>query len=210
MKKLLLICLLISFTSCTDKSKESNKLVSNKNTTYVDSPFVQEYHEGFLIDKNNNNANDVRAIQPDNNNHIWIATKDGVYRKESENSLWNLMILGSDQGPAYDVSVDKNNNIWVATWNGVYTNKSGKLEKSEGPKPPIAKVVGANEGVYALGPHGVWLFKNDTWEKKNYKLARSIRGVISDNNEGLWVGTDVGLYHCNDSETKIYKKNKIY
>jgi ligand-binding sensor domain-containing protein len=61
------------------------------------------------------------------------------------------------------------------------------------------------EGVYALGPYGVWQYKNNEWEKKKYDIARSVRDAVSDSNEGLWVATDVGLYHCKDIQTELYQ-----
>ena len=88
--------------------------------------------------------------------------------KKQGHPQWKLMISGSDQGPAYDVKIDGSSVVWVAAWNGIYNNLSGKLEKMEGPEPPLAKVVIAGEGVYALGPYGIWLYQNNSWEKKKY------------------------------------------
>ena len=207
MNRLFLFAISILLISCNDKLDEANKSTSDVSTVYIDKPFVQEVHEGFIVNKNDAGANDVRAIQPDNSNNIWIATKNGVYQKEPESRDWELMIQGGDQGPAYDVEIDKKGKVWIATWNGVYSNKSGKLEKIEGPKPPLAKVVNAKEGIYVLGPYGIWLYKNNAWEKKNYATARSIRVALSDEAGGLWIGTDVGLYYCNDEETKLYREN---
>jgi len=207
MKKLFLFALFIILVSCNDKQVATNKSTPDKATVYIDKPFVQEYHEGFLIRENDAGANDVRAIQPDNNNNIWIASRGGVYKKEATSREWQLMIKGLDHGPAYDVKLDNSGKVWIATWNGVYSNKSGNLEKIEGLKPPIAKVVSAKEGVYALGPYGIWLYKNDAWEKKDYPTARSIRAALSDEAGGLWIGTDVGLYHCKDQETTLYREN---
>ncbi len=207
MNKLFLFAILILHISCNDKSNESDKSIADKSTVYVDKPFVQEFHEGFLIDITNREANNIRSIQSDNHDNIWIATKGGVYKKKLGSRDWELMIHGLDQGPAYDMELDDKGKIWVATWNGVYSNKSGKLVKIEGPKSPLAKVVNAKEGIYALGPYGIWLFKNKTWEKKNYTTARSMRAALSDDNGGLWIGTDVGLYYCKDEKTVVYRGN---
>ncbi len=38
-------------------------------------------------------------------------------------------------------------------------------------------------------------------EKKEYPIARSIRDAISDNQGGLWIGSDVGLFHSAPTET---------
>ncbi len=207
MKILQLIALITLLFSC-NKQQNSGTVLNVKNEGfYIDIPFTQEYHEGFIVDENERNANDVRAIQPDGNGNIWIATKHGVYMKKPDSRQWGLVITGSDQGPAYDIKVDEGGAVWMATWNGVFASKAGKVEKMDGPKPPLAKVVVAEEGIYALGPFGIWLYQNNNWQKKNYNTGRSMRAAVSDGNEGLWVGTDVGLFHCNDEKTTTYRGN---
>ncbi len=203
MKYLNVILLISLFYSCNNSNKIDNTSDSKNEKSYIDSPFVQEYHDGYKIDNTIGCANDVRAIQTDKFDNIWIATKCGVYMKEPDSREWKLMISGSDQGPAYDIKSDENGVIWIAYWNGIYTNESGTIEKIDGPEPPIAKVVIAKEGIYALGPHGIWLYQNKIWEKKNYSTARSMRAAISDGEGGLWIGSDVGLYHCNSTETIV-------
>lgn len=206
MKIFQFVLLLTFLFSCSIKSDEPENQDSLNKSIYADTPFTQEYHEGYQVDKENA-PNDVRAIQADKLGNIWIAARAGVYKKNPGNESWSVMITGSDQGPAYDVEMDDQGNIWVATWNGIYKSIVGKLEYVEGPKPPIAKVVVAEEGIYALGPHGIWLNHEGSWTKKDYVKARSIRAAISDKNGGLWIGTDVGLYHANDERTIVYRGN---
>ena len=201
----LAFCLL--FFSCNESSIKTTDALATESSVYRDTIFAQEYHEGFKVNGDSPEANNVRAITADTNDSIWIATKDGIYRKEGTSTDWQLMVTGADQGPAYDVAVATSGTVWMATWNAVYSYKSGEILKMEGPKPPIAKIVCAQEGVYALGPHGIWLYAGDNWVKKDFASARSIRVARSDNKGGLWIGTDVGLYHCNDEKTKVYQKN---
>ncbi len=80
-----------------------------------------------------------------------------------------------------------------------------KLLRWMDPTPPLAKIAVATEGIYALGPFGVWLYQENSWQKKDYSTARSMRAAISDNNGGLWIGTDVGLYHCTNEKTTVYQ-----
>lgn len=208
MKKLVPFLFFIPILLFGQKQPTVVKPLSNPSSIYLDKPFVQEYHEGFSVDENNDDANNVRAIQPTLDGTIWIATKNGVYHKKANSREWSIAISGENQGPAYDVEIDKDQNIWMATWNGVYRYKLEATEKMDGPKPPIARIAMAKEGIYALGPHGIWLYKDNKWSKKEYKTARSIRTVLSDNKGGLWIGTDVGLYHCNDERTIAYQKNE--
>ncbi|MCK0192312.1 two-component regulator propeller domain-containing protein [Arenibacter sp. F20364] len=208
MKKLVPFLFFIPILLFGQKQPTVVKPLSNPSSIYLDKPFVQEYHEGFSVDENNDDANNVRAIQPTLDGTIWIATKNGVYHKKANSREWSIAISGENQGPAYDVEIDKDQNIWMATWNGVYRYKLEATEKMDGPKPPIARIAMAKEGIYALGPHGIWQYKDNKWSKKEYKTARSIRTVLSDNKGGLWIGTDVGLYHCNDERTIAYQKNE--
>ena len=207
--RLFITFLMLTFLiSCTNKNKTSENLKTINISSYTDKPFEQEYHDGYIIDEKITDANKVRAIQPDNINNIWIATKNGIYLKNHNSRQWELIITGAAQGPAYDIKTDSHGIVWIAAWDGVYSNKSGKIAKMEGLETPIAKIAIADEGVYALGPYGIWLYQDNEWEKKNYSTARSMRAAVSDGKGGIWIGTDVGLYHCNDEKTSLFQNQK--
>ncbi len=169
---------------------------------YRDNYFSQEYHEGYLIGKTPE-ENEVRSIAVDSKLNVWIATPEGVLTKKEKDTSWNNILPDSDKGPAYAVEVT-NDSVWLGTWKGVYRYNNNRLQFMPGTQGPVSVVCAAAEGVYALGPNGVWLYANGKCLKKEYSVARSIRDAISDNNQGLWMATDVGLYHCTDSITKYY------
>jgi len=191
--------------SCTYPGDRDKNPLSKSQGPYMDDPFTQEFHDGYTIDEETPGANDVRAIQADGDQRIWIACRAGVYMKQPDSRHWELMIKGADRGPAYDIESDQQGVVWIATWNGIYNNSSGEVEKMEGPEPPLAKVLAAEEGVYALGPYGIWLFQNEAWQRQDYSTARSMRAVVSDGRGGLWIGTDVGLYHCTKEKTSLFQ-----
>ncbi len=205
MRYLTLILLASLVFSCAHQDKQDVIQNVQNEGPYMDIPFIQEYHDGYIVDEKKAGANDVRAIQADGDNNIWIASRSGTYMKDADSRQWELMIPGQNQGPAYDIDIDQHKVAWIATWNGIYNNSSGKMEKMEGPEPPLAKVLVADEGVYALGPYGIWLYQNRAWVKQKYSIARSMRAVLSDGKGGLWIGTDVGLYHCSKEETSLYQ-----
>ncbi len=196
---------LISSFSCNEKNQQQTKTLS---AVHEDEPFTQEYHEGYIIDKENASTNDVRAIHVDDKNNVWIATKNGIYSKKPSGNNWSPMISGEAQGPGYDVDSDDKGNIWIASWDGIYSDINGEVEKMDGPEGPVAKVVTAEEGVYALGPKGIWFYQGSNWIKKDYTKARSMRAAISDGQGGLWIGTDVGLCHANDDQSTVFHKNE--
>lgn len=179
--------------------------LNGQNTPYRDKPFLQEYHDGYLIDTLNRAANEVRGIHPDADGNIWIATKNGIYRKKAADRTWELMVSGEDQGPAYAIGMDAEGGIWIGAWDGVYQQQANTLVRAKDPRGPIAEIVTAREGVYALGPYGSWLFRQKVWTELDLSIPRSIRAARSDGDGGLWIGTDVGLYHCAHGKTTALK-----
>ena len=200
-KQLMPLILLAILSSCVNDTGKAP--VAAK--WHSDEAFTQEYHEGYVVDTASRGANDVRGIHPDKGNNIWIATGDGIYLKKNDSRSWGLMISGDEKGPAYDVAEDKAGNIWIASWNGVYKGNGREVTKAEGPEGPVAKILVADDAVYALGPKGIWLLEGNNWEKQNLKAARSIRDAVADGEGGLWIATDVGLYHCTGDKSTVYR-----
>jgi hypothetical protein len=48
----------------------------------------------------------------------------------------------------------------------VYQFQGNKLQKIEGVEAPISALCKSKEGIYALGPKGVWLYSNHHFQKK--------------------------------------------
>ena len=194
---------LVSLVSCRESSHSSRDLA--EPTVYIDTIFSQEYHEAYAL--NNSSDNNVRSIAVDHDDNVWIATKNGVFRKNKGERAWLPMLPKEEQGPSFDVKADQQS-VWISTWNAVFQFRDGNLYKIPGVKSPLSSLCISSEGVYALGPTGTWLFSGEKWEQKNFKIARSVRDVISDNNGGLWVGTDVGLYHCTSDSVRHFVARK--
>ncbi len=174
-----------------------------------DIAFLQEYHEAYPVGKSPQ-ENEVRSIAVDNKLTVWIATAAGIYSKKKDDTVWNSLFTNdADNGPAYAVAADDQSSIWMGTWKGVYLYQDNTLKYIPGTSGPISVICIAREGVYALGPKGVWLYNGTAFIKKEYHIAQSVRSAISDGNNGIWVATDVGLYHCNQKETKYYYQTNI-
>ena len=169
-----------------------------------DTTFWQEYHQGFIVG-NNEGDNDVRKISVDESSNVWIATASGIFIKDKNKNTWSPVIEEGLHGPAYAVVADKESGVWMATWNGVYQFQNNKLRKIEGVDAPVSVLCKSEEGIYALGPKGVWLYSNHHFQKKNYPVAQSIQNAISDGKGGLWIATKVGLYHCTEKNTALYQ-----
>jgi hypothetical protein len=202
-RKPAILLLVVFLISCGEQTKKGNTVVNSKGV-YADSEFEQEYHEAYTVGKSNED-NDVRSITVDDGSNIWVATASGVFIKDKGAKEWYPAVGKNDIGPSYSVERDSDGNIWMGTWNGVYRFSGDKTVKVEGVKPPISKICTSKEGIYALGPYGIWFYKNDEWIKKEFSIARSIRDAITDGRGGLWVATDVGVYHCNGNSATLYQ-----
>ncbi|WP_259016407.1 ligand-binding sensor domain-containing protein [Emticicia fluvialis] len=200
--------LTITFFMYACKSTEQHESAA----TYKDAPFWQEYHEAYPISENAE-ENNVRSIVIDKANNVWVATASGIFMKKANESNWASIQNATDKGPAFAVNTDNEGTVWLGTWNGIYRFKNNQLEKLQGVNPPVSAICTAKEGVYALGPHGIWLFDGQAFkkpqsDKEGYQLPRSVRDVISDNKGGLWIASDVGLYHTNNHETRVFRNKE--
>ena len=182
---------------------------SNAEPTIIrDTYFQQEYHEPYPVGKNAE-ANEVRSITSDNILNVWIATAAGIFTKKENEKNWETIVLGADDGPAYAVITDSRNAVWAGTWRGVYLFQHNEIKKIAGTDGPVSVLCNAKEGIYALGPNGIWLYNGYTFEKQHYAIAKSVRHAVADNHGGLWITTDVGLYYCNKNKTTYFQKTDV-
>ncbi|MDP4211346.1 MAG: regulator [Bacteroidota bacterium] len=178
-------------------------------TTVSDKDFMQEYDESYPVGKTPE-ENNVRKIAVDQNSTIWIATARGVLMKKDGETTWTpVSFSDEDKGPAYAVAVDDQSAVWMGTWNAVFSYQQGALKKVPGTSGPISLICPSREGIYAIGPDGVWLLSGGRFVKKNYSIARSVRSAVSDGEQGIWVASDVGLYHCNAKGTRYFQKTDV-
>jgi len=186
------------------QGQQSPALYTKPGLGVPDTAFWQEYHQGFIVGKEEGD-NDARSIAVDQSSNIWIATASGIFMKDKNKDTWLPVIDETSRGPAYAVIADKVSGVWMGTWNGVYQFQNNELRKIEGVEGPVSVLCKSKEGIYALGPKGVWLYNNDDFQKKDYPIARSVQDAISDGDGGLWIATKVGLYHCSEKRTLLYR-----
>ncbi|WP_236975500.1 hypothetical protein [Membranihabitans maritimus] len=164
-------------------------------TVHIDTPFLQETHKGFAIGEYNPDANDVRRIISDQNENIWIATKNGVYKKKNGYDHWELITRDQFQGPAYDLCMDDSGTLWMASWCGLLSLRQDEIRHHPQIEGPVGRIWVQQDTVMAFGPKGFWMIHHSMNHRLDINLATSVRNIASDlNGRGLWVSTDVGLY----------------
>lgn len=199
-----IFCFTLFFFACSPERHQAG----NNNAepvSFRDTAFWQEYHEAYPTG-DSPAGDDVRSIAVDSALNVWITSAAGVFMKRQGEQSWTPMIPASDQGPSFSVLVGDDAAVWVSTWNAVYRFREGKPERMEGAKAPVGVLCRSTEGIYALGPYGVWLYDAAGCHQKQYPVARSIRDAVTDGSGGLWIASDVGLYHSTPRETVHFYK----
>jgi hypothetical protein len=166
---------------------------------YQDAAFWQETHEAYPLPMGMENS-EVRSLIVDTESTVWIAAAAGVFIKKANHSQWKAVLAGEEMGPAFSVMTDAQSNVWVGTWKGVYRFENNQPKLIPGPEAPISVICSAYKGVYAIGPKGIWFFNGQNFIKKSYEIPRSVRDAVTDNQGGLWLASDVGLYYINKEE----------
>lgn len=186
-------------------SCRNNKSVGNEPSFHQDEPFLQEYHEAYPME-----GNDVRAVLPDRDGNVWAATANGVFQKMKGARNWVPAFDGYTNGPSFALAQDSAGTVWLGMWNGLYQYKNGVITKANGPIGPISAICTKAGTVYVLGPNGFWVGHANGFTLQKVVIARSVRDVISDEKDGLWIATDVGLYHWTPSDLKhTYKTDAL-
>lgn len=177
---------------------------------YQDREFSQEYHEPYPIN-GPAEQNNVRSIAVDAHNTVWIATETGVLFRSENDTLWTpLALAAEDAGPAFVVVLDAaTGDVLIGHWKGVLRVHDGKPSVITGTNGPVSVLCLAKEGVYAIGPKGVWCLNGDAFTAKSYLIARSVRSAISDGSGGIWAASDVGLYHCTNKGVEYFQQPDV-
>ena len=202
MKNLIIVLLILSSKIIYCQSDGFGN--SSSLQVYHDTTFIQEYHEASPVGDSSDN-NDIRSIAVDSLKNIWIATRGGVFVKWNNSDKWEAIQNKENSGPSFSVTVDSDNHVWFATWNGLYKYSNSEVVKIEEVVPPISKIVVISDSVYAFGFYGVWLLTEGNVEKKNINISKGIRDATGDRKGGLWIASDVGLYHYSGDSVKLYQ-----
>ncbi len=183
----------------------NDKTADNAPPFYQDTVFKQEYHEAYPMDDN-----EVRAVLPDRDGNVWAATAKGVFRKMKDSQKWEQILSDEEAGPSFALAQSLSGILWLGNWNGLFKYQNGILSKVNGPVGPISAICTKAGTVYAIGPNGFWTSKTNEFTLQKAAIARSVRDVISDGKDGLWIASDVGLYHWTPSHLEhTYKTDAL-
>lgn len=170
-----------------------------------DTPFLQEYREAYPVSGQEDAANDVRAVAVDAVGAIWAATGAGLYVLRQDTLTWQAMLPKAAAGPVFDVTAGADGVIWAGAWNGVWRATGGEIAQETDVTEPIAALCVHGERVAAAGPKGLWVRGNGVWARQDLPCARSIRAMLWDDADNLWIATGMGLFRHTASGSRLYQ-----
>jgi len=178
-----------------------------KSVVVPDTPFLQEYHEAYLIERGPG-SEDVRTVAVDKGDRIWIGTAAGVFLLEKGEKIWKPQLKQDEQGPVFDLAVGDEGTVWVGAWNGLFRQQGEGLVRVEGVDRPVAALCELSQGeITCLGPDGMWVVRGDAVTSLPLPCSRNIRAVIPGSQGGLWIATGMGLYFTKGEEKRLYQQD---
>ena len=90
------------------------------------------------------------------------------------------------------------------SWNGVYRFSGNYLTKIKNIDSPI-RIIHPDNIIQAMGPKGLWFIEKDQATQQEMPYAHSVRSLLPDKNNGLWIATDIGLYHHTPEELLLFQ-----
>ena len=206
---------------------DNNLWIGHGETGIVKYNLKNDTIFNYIYDKNNKNSlssNAIKKIFVDDD-IVWIGTVNGLNKfhnnkfekyfkdKENKSSLIHNNIRDI-------IRVDKN--LWIITGLGIsiidknsdkFINKNIKVNK---------KLIYPNKGFYRSGKF-VWFITsygglikynkiNENiidYSSKNGFPTNNIYSILNDDDNNLWMGSDIGLikFNINSEKVKLYKKN---
>lgn len=197
-------------------------LIDSNNSLWMASydKGLIKYSDGIwqFYDTNNSNIanNNILDIALDRNGKVWLGSNGSLSMFDNEsfvnyfsNDSLNLEYISS-------ISFDNSNNVWCSSYYSSFiSNFDGENWKTYNFRQILNRnsnynsfeIIFDNDGrLFAVGPYGVAIFNNHTWnfiDSKNSNLIEvfpnnlSIGCISIDKLNNMWVGTSYGFATLN-------------
>lgn len=188
---------------------------------------VVTYKKGIDTDKSLDN-NTVISILPDDSEHLWVATFNGLNRLNIKTNTVEHYdtILGINQTAIYSIFKDTDNTLWLGT-NGKglivlnpNTNQITHYTANDNDTTSIASntihtITKATNGFYHIGTEkGISIFDPDnnvfvTVDETNGLSNNKVWGIIEDQEQTFWISGNKGITrynpHLSTSDPETFK-----
>ncbi|WP_460925016.1 sensor histidine kinase [Pontibacter brevis] len=164
----------------------------------------------------------VVALHEDREGFLWIGTgKGGLNRMNTKTETFTHFQHEPDNSNSVNSPVvsaiheDSEGNVWVGTWHGkgvsVLERKSGKFRHYPVPTTQITSIREDASGKVWVGSNqtGLYYYDQQNDELVRYranstdKFISSVRGILEDDQENLWISASTGLIKLNWKENVV-------
>ena len=164
----------------------------------------------------------ILDIKQDHYGYIWIATTDGLSKFDGNyftNYNRESFPVSISDSFVENLFISKDSSIWISTPNGlnIYNHKDSKIRTygiEEGlPSSGIIYTFNINDDIIvATYQNGLFKYNNELDRFENYYLQNEkhnnnkitgVSKVFYDNDNILWIGTNVGVYRYDIKDKKL-------
>ena len=201
-----IIAQVIDFTRADTLSEELDNLFLTSDTDFKD---LEELKIPFSVAINE----PVTALALDQADHIWIGTKNGLWRYNGSGWFLYTVLDGLPSNNITCLSTGPYGDLAAGTDNGVAISTSGKWKAYDStsglPASVINAVVFGQQRVFYAGTNkGLARVKDSTvtvFDTAQGLLSLGIHALFMDSENRLWIGSDNGVTIYTGTSWKRYK-----
>ncbi|MCO4798639.1 MAG: hypothetical protein KC484_05470, partial [Colwelliaceae bacterium] len=197
-------------------TKNKEYWLSTSNGVYVLNDDY-ELKMSYPLNKKSESSSFVRNIVSANDNHIWVATKEGLksinpLEEKSNHYIFSDINHTKDNQSIYSLFIDSSNNLWVGTFNGLFVlNDSYNLIKES---RFLHKELKGNINAFTSLGDEIWLSNENKLIKLNKNFQGSSNSIsvtgnilhLTNNQEKIFISTEEDkLYHFDTAESSLYE-----
>jgi len=172
----------------------------------------------FTVFNSNNTAefhdNIVNNLFVDRQGALWIGTLHGNLLTLEQGKFKNHLLAGNISGLSYFcITEDGQGNLWVGTYEGLFFRSPGNNEPFKKylsfPNRKIVCIAMDRSGRLLVSTANKCLYRLEKEQFKqilsaNDKLGNDIVVIRQDRSDRLWLGTNSGLYYCQNNRLLDY------
>jgi ligand-binding sensor domain-containing protein/signal transduction histidine kinase/DNA-binding response OmpR family regulator len=220
--------------NCLYESSDKKIWVGTANGLNIYDSETDRFSRINLINSNNQvNSGYILNLAETSDKSIWVGTTQGIFvihdQGQSIRHYFIDTILAQNSNTVFKIMEDKNQNIWIGTRKGLFLVKHNRFFRyyidEEKEKNTIQFTIRdidfddegsflistENDGIYVTNFHNdSFVVKSRITSENNLLPSNTVRRLIIQNPENIWIGTLEGLvlYNSVTHTSRIFSKSE--